>query len=72
MTNEAKLPKTQAKALEILTAHGELEVNAWQFTYGANRNAIRALDDKGLVKMTKRVEMIDGEATDRFYYTVAA
>ena len=48
MTMTQNLPKTQAKALEILTAAGELERTAFQLA-GANGNAIDSLERKGLI-----------------------
>lgn len=47
------LPKTQAKALEILAAAGELERDEWNLR-GANINAIDQLSRKGLVSRTRK------------------
>lgn len=61
MTQTSKLPKTQAKAIEIL-ADAELSRDAWQAA-GANLNAIDALIRKGLVVLAGTVTQVAQGAT---------
>lgn len=68
--NEAKLPKTQAKALKILIVNGgELEDSVWHYAFGANMNATRALVRKGLVSI-RRIDGVGEHGADRYFYTL--